>query len=92
MATEAQPNVSSNSGWSEAQVSEARERAEACGREVMDVLARYACQIVPFIANCEPVGHDGRKAMISTSYGIIPNAVPATSDEEASSETATEAD
>ena len=75
MATEANPNPQPNTGWSEAQIQEARERAEACGREVMDVLAKYSCQIVPFISSCEPVGQEGRRAMLTASYGIIPNSL-----------------
>ena len=52
---------------------EARARARACGQEIADVLAKHNCRIAPFLLPLEPVGHDGARALVQASYGIIPN-------------------
>lgn len=51
---------------------QARRRAEQCYAEVAQVLARYRCHIQPFLRPLEAVGVDGSKALVSASYGIIP--------------------
>lgn len=53
---------------------EAQQRAAACGRELAAVLDRYRCRIVPFLRPLEPVGHDGSRALVQASYGVIPDA------------------
>lgn len=52
---------------------EARKRAQECAAEIAEVLARFECSILPFIAEPEPVGRDGSKLIIQASYGVVPN-------------------
>lgn len=51
---------------------EARQRAEQCYSEIAPILARYRCHIQPFLRPLEPVGNDGSKALVTASYGIVP--------------------
>lgn len=55
---------------------EAAQRAELCGREVETVLAKHRCRILPFLQPPEAIGADGSKAVISASFGIIPDPLP----------------
>lgn len=51
---------------------EAAQRAERCGRELETVLAKHRCRILPFLQPLEAIGADGSKAVVSASFGIIP--------------------
>jgi hypothetical protein len=55
---------------------EAAQRAELCGREVETVLAKHRCRILPFLQPLEAIGADGSKAVVSASFGIIPDPLP----------------
>jgi hypothetical protein len=50
-----------------------RQRAEACGAELQQVLARHRCFIQPYLQPVEPVGNDGSKAMVTAGYAILPH-------------------
>ena len=53
---------------------DARERSEACWKEVHDILRKYRCRILPQLApeHIEPVGKTGGTIQITASYGIFP--------------------
>jgi len=55
---------------------EAAQRAEACGREIEAVLAKHRCRILPFLQPLEAIGADGSRAVVSASFGIIPDPSP----------------
>jgi hypothetical protein len=50
-----------------------RQRAEACGAELQQVLTKHRCFIQPFLQPVEPVGNDGSKAMVTASYAVLPH-------------------
>jgi hypothetical protein len=50
---------------------QARARAQQCGQEIDAILAKYGCRIQPYLAS-EPVGTDGRSAIVTSSFGISP--------------------
>jgi hypothetical protein len=53
---------------------EAAQRAASCGRELAEVLKKHRCRIVPYLLPLEPVGHEGSRALVQASYGVIPDA------------------
>lgn len=53
-------------------VAEGRARAVAASNKIREVLDEHQCEIVPFITTPENVGADGRKMLLSASFGIVP--------------------
>ncbi len=52
---------------------EAAERAQRCGREVGEVLARYRCRLVPYVKPPEIVGQSGSKIQLEADVVILPD-------------------
>jgi len=50
-----------------------QERAIACGAEVKQVLDKHGCRLQPILANPEPIGNDGAKAVMRADVVILPN-------------------
>jgi len=51
---------------------EARNRAAACGRAIGAILTQHRCQIMPYLRPPTPVGNDGRQAIVTADYAIVP--------------------
>lgn len=50
----------------------ARDRARQCHEAIVRVLAEFDCRLVTALTY-DPVGAEGARALIGSTYGIVPN-------------------